>query len=96
MSKKPGYVYIMTNAHNKILYTGVTSDLKKRVWQHKEKTCKGFTGKYNVDKLVYFESMEGIRRAIQREKQIKAGSRKKKIEMISAFNKKWEDLYNGL
>jgi len=72
------YVYIMTNKYNTILYTGITNDLKRRVYEHKEKLIRGFTKKYNVIKLVYYEVFEDPENAILREKQIKAGSRKKK------------------
>ena len=90
------YVYIMTNKNNRVLYTGVTNDLKRRVYEHKEKFVSGFTGKYNVTKLVYYEILEDPENAILREKQIKAGSRRKKIDLIEGFNKEWNDLYNGL
>jgi len=87
------YVYIMTNKNNTVLYTGVTSDLKERVTQHKLKLHpQSFTAKYNICKLVYFEVFESIIEAIDREKQIKGGSRKKKIEMINKLNPEWKDL----
>ena len=69
---KQGYVYILTNRHNTVLYTGVTSDLKKRVWEHKQHLVEGFTKRYNVEKLVYYEAIDDIAIAIAREKQIKA------------------------
>jgi putative endonuclease len=88
-----GFVYIITNNNNSVLYTGVTSDLKRRVLKHKSKTYKkSFSARYNVHKLVYYEHLDTIGEAILREKQIKAGSRKKKIEMINSMNPKWEDL----
>ena len=88
-----GYVYIMTNDNNTVLYTGVTSDLRGRVREHKEKRyAKSFTGRYNIGKLVYFQSFTGITEAIRREKQIKGGSRKKKIELINQMNPEWRDL----
>ncbi len=96
MSPKYGYVYIMTNSHNTTLYTGVTSDLVGRVYQHRNKLIKGFTKKYNTDKLVYYEQSEDISTAIEREKQIKSGSRAKKIELIESMNKEWKDLYSDL
>ncbi|MFA5104302.1 MAG: GIY-YIG nuclease family protein [Candidatus Margulisiibacteriota bacterium] len=96
MTNKTGYVYILTNAHNKVLYTGVTSNLKRRILEHKEKTRKGFTQKYNVDRLVYYECFDDVRSAIKREKQIKGGARFKKIQLINAFNKEWRDLYDYL
>jgi len=90
------YIYILTNKYNKVFYTGVTSDLKARIEQHKNKFYKGFTFKYNVDKLVYFETYGDIREAIAREKQIKAGSRQTKIDLINTMNPVWEDLYLSL
>jgi putative endonuclease len=90
------FVYLMTNKNNKVIYTGVTNDLKRRVYEHKEKLIDGFTKKYNVNKLVYFESTNNINSAIQREKQIKAGSRQKKIDLINSTNKDWKDLYNEI
>lgn len=79
-----------------VLYTGVTSDLIKRVYEHKEKLANGFTGKYNISKLVYYEVFGDIVNAISREKQIKAGSRIKKIELINSMNNEWKDLYPEL
>lgn len=93
---KQSYVYILTNKHNRVLYTGITSDLKKRVYQHKTKAVAGFTSTYNVNKLVYFEVFEDIYRAIEREKQIKGGSRQDKINLIDSFNPKWRDLCDDL
>jgi putative endonuclease len=93
---KQYYVYIITNKINTVLYTGITRDLKKRIWEHKEKTIKGFTKKYNIDKLVYWEIFNDPENAILREKQIKAGSRSKKIELIKGINPEWKDLYNKL
>ncbi|MFO8100986.1 MAG: GIY-YIG nuclease family protein [Dehalococcoidia bacterium] len=90
------YVYIMTNEHNTVLYVGVTSNLIERVYQHKQKFVDGFTKKYNVDKLVYYETTNSIEAAINREKQLKKGSRKKKIELINQMNPNWEDLYEHL
>ncbi len=90
------YVYILTNSNNRVLYTGVTNDLKRRVYEHKEKLVKGFTKKYNVSKLVYYEVCEDIYGAISKEKQIKAGSRKKKIELINSVNEEWKDLYDEI
>ena len=81
------YVYILTNAYNKVLYTGVTNDLERRRYEHKQKNIKGFTQKYNVDKLVYFEQFDFIDLAISREKQIKGYSRAKKIALINKRNK---------
>jgi len=90
------YVYIMTNSRNTVLYTGVTNDLKRRVYEHKEKLVGGFTRKYNITKLVYYEAFEDIENAILREKQIKAGSRQKKIQYINSMNREWRDLYEEL
>ncbi len=87
-----GYVYILSNKWNTVLYTGVTSDLLRRLEQHKSKAVPGFTRKYNLDKLVYFEECSSIVDAIGREKQIKAGSRDKKIELIESSNPDWKDL----
>ncbi len=96
INEKLYYVYIMTNRTNSVLYTGVTSDLKRRVWEHKEKLVKSFTSRYKIEKLVYFEATNDAMSAIAREKQIKAGSRKKKMELIEAMNNKWQDLYDTL
>jgi putative endonuclease len=86
----------MTNKNNTVLYTGVTNDLKRRVYEHKEKLIDGFTKRYNVNKLVYYEVLGDIGGAITREKQIKAGSRQKKIILIERVNKEWKDLYDEL
>jgi putative endonuclease len=90
------YVYIMTNKYNRVLYTGVSNDLKRRVWEHKEKVVEGFTKRYNVTKLVYYEVFNDVREAIAREKQIKAGSRQKKIDLVNRLNREWRDLYDEL
>ncbi len=90
------YVYIMTNSNNTVLYTGVTNDLKRRAYEHKEKLVSGFTRKYNITKLVYYEVFEDIENAILREKQIKAGPRQKKIQYINSMNSEWRDLYEEL
>ncbi len=90
------YVYILTNKNNRVLYTGITNDLKRRVYEHRERFVAGFTKKYNVTKLVYYEILEDPENAVLREKQIKAGSRQKKIDLINGFNKGWNDLYNQL
>ncbi|MBI4834754.1 MAG: GIY-YIG nuclease family protein [Planctomycetes bacterium] len=86
----------MTNKRNTVLYTGVTNNLKRRVYEHREKMIDGFTKKYNVIKLVYYEQFDNIENAILREKQIKAGSRNKKIELIERMNPEWKDLYEEL
>ena len=88
-----GAVYIMTNKWNSTLYTGVTSDLRKRNYQHKNKSYKeSFSAKFNLSKLVYFEGYHNIEEAIAREKQIKAGTRAKKIALIEKLNPEWKDL----
>ncbi len=89
-------MYILTNWNNKVFYTGVTSDLKKRVYEHKEKKFEGFTKKYNVTKLVFYEVFDDIYEAITREKQIKGGSRQKKLDLIAQMNPQFEDLYKKL
>jgi putative endonuclease len=86
------YVYILTNTHHTVLYTGVTNDLERRCFEHKQKKIKGFTQKYNVDKLIYFERYDFIDLAIAREKQIKGYSRMKKVALIDQFNKEWREL----
>jgi putative endonuclease len=93
---KEYYVYILTNKNNTVLYTGVTNNLIRRVYEHKNHLVKGFTQKYNIEKLAYFEQTSSIESAILREKQIKAGSRQKKIDLINTINSKWEDLYNQI
>tara|TARA_R110002049_G_scaffold81007_1_gene205992 strand:+ start:227 stop:514 length:288 start_codon:yes stop_codon:yes gene_type:complete len=94
---KPGYVYILTNKNNTTLYVGVTSNLKQRILQHKERQDKkSFTARYNLDKLVYYEAYQMIGDAIGREKQLKAGSRAKKIALIESMNPEWLDLFNDL
>ena len=86
------YVYILTNQRNSVLYTGATSDLEKRIYEHKSKIIAGFTKKYNVNKVVYYEIFNNIDEAIYREKQIKSGSRKNKIKLIENANPDWNDL----
>ncbi len=83
---------MMTNWSNKVIYTGVTNDLKRRVYEHKSKLIPGFTKKYNVNKLVYFDYTTDIRAAIAREKQIKGWTRQKKIDLIESMNPRWGDL----
>ena len=92
MAKKNYYVYILTNKWHTVLYTGVTNDLSRRVFEHKTKLLPGFTNKYNVAKLVYYELYSSVFDAITREKQIKAGSRRKKIQLINSVNCDWQDL----
>jgi putative endonuclease len=86
------YVYLITNWNNKVLYTGVTNNLERRIYQHRNKLIKGFTEKYNVSKLVYFEQSNDINSAIMREKEIKRWRREKKNTLVESINKKWEDL----
>lgn len=93
---KQYYVYIMTNKSSSVLYAGVTNDLVRRVYEHKNKLVEGFTKKYNVDKLVFYEVYEDINSAIAREKQIKSGSRARKIKLIEDMNTGWNDLYEEL
>jgi len=88
------YVYLLTNANHTVLYTGVTNDLERRCYEHKQKKIKGFTQKYNVHKLVYYEKFDYIDLAIAREKQIKGYSRIKKHALIDKFNKEWKEIYN--
>lgn len=94
--EKQFYVYIMTNSKHSTLYTGVTSDLQARVYQHKEKLNPGFTSRYNVNMLVYYEEIADASSAIAREKQIKGGSRQGKIKLINNLNPSWCDLYEQL
>ena len=89
-------IYIITNPTNTVLYTGVTGNLLGRIYHHKNKTVSSFSSKYNLNKLVYYEVYEDVNEAIDREKQIKAGSRQKKVDLINNFNSEWEDLYNKL
>ena len=90
------YIYIMANKYDTVLYTGITNDLVRRVYEHKQKIIKGFTSIYNINKLVYYEIFQDSYNAISREKQIKAGSRERKIRLIEAFNPEWVDLYDSL
>ncbi len=90
------YVYIMTNKRNTALYTGVTNNLKRRVYEHREKLVGGFTRKYNATKLVFYEIFQDAENAIMREKHLKAGSRQKKIDLINQMNEEWQDLYEQL
>ncbi len=92
---KNSHVYLMTNKNNTVIYTGVSSQLEKRVYQHKTKFYKGFTAKYNCDQLVYFEEFNSIKEAIEREKQIKKYRRQKKVDLIEIDNPEWKDLSEG-
>ena len=96
MAKK-GFVYIITNKNNRVLYTGVTSELKERIYRHKVKYySNSFSARYNCEKLVYFEEIDRIDEAIKREKQIKAGNRARKIKLIESVNPEWRDLYDEI
>ncbi|QQL48591.1 GIY-YIG nuclease family protein [Mucilaginibacter ginkgonis] len=86
------YVYIVSNKANTAFYTGVTNDIQRRIWEHKQKVFKGFTSAYNCDKLVYYEEYQWIQDAIAREKQLKGGSRQAKINLVLAENPSWSDL----
>jgi len=88
---KQYYVYILTN-ESKTLYTGVTNNLERRIYEHKHKLIEGFTKKYNFTKLIYYEMVEDVRSAITREKQIKGWLRSKKIRLIESMNPQWKDL----
>jgi len=90
------YLYIMSNKHNTVLSTGVPNDLRRRVYEHKEKLVEGFTKKYHVTKLVYYEILRDAETAIAREKQRKGGSRQKKEVLIERMNSQWKDLYGEL
>ncbi len=94
--QKCGYIYILFNKRNGTLYTGVTSNLVQRIYQHKNKVIDGFSKKYNLDKLGYYEAFDDIESAIVREKQIKAGSRLNKIKLIESINPDWKDLYDSI
>jgi len=92
---KQYFVYLLTN-NSGALYVGFTSNLKNRIWEHKNKVIKGFTEKYNIDKIIYFEQTESVYSAIQREKQLKGWTRKKKIALFEKENPDWRDLYDEL
>ena len=95
MKRQPA-IYILTNKTRGTLYTGVTSNLIQRVYQHKNKIPKGFTSRYGLTRLVYYEIFNDMYQAIEREKQIKAGSRKTKIKLIETTNNNWDDLYRDI
>ena len=95
--KHGGCTYIITNKNNTVLYSGVTSDLRGRIWEHKSKFFpNGFSAKYNCEKIVWYEVFPTIGEAIEREKHIKAGSRKKKLELIKIMNPEWKDLWDEI
>ena len=90
--QKQYYVYIMTNVNRSVLYVGITNNLGRRTYEHKEKVNKGFTLRYNLTMLVYYEVYDDVHAAINREKQLKSGSRQKKPDLINSFNPEWRDL----
>ena len=91
------YVYMLTNKHKNVLYTGITNDLIRRMYEHRNHLDKdSFTAKYKVTQLVYFEQTTDVRSAIEREKQIKSWKRERKNELIERMNPKWEDLYSSI
>ena len=93
MDQKQGYTYILCSKKNGTLYIGVTSNLVKRIWEHKNKFADGFTKKYNISQLCYYEVFDNIRNAIEREKQLKQLRRKEKLDLIEIHNPDWNDLY---
>ncbi len=93
---KPSYIYFLTNKTNKVLYIGVTSNLVKRIYEHKQKFVEGFSKKYNLTKLVYFEQADTITVAIEREKQLKGWLRSKKDSLVNTKNPEWRDLYDEI
>ena len=90
------YVYMVTNKGNRVLYTGVTNNLERRILEHKSKSVAGFTKMYNATKLVYFETCHDARAAVEREKQIKGWLRKKKNDLINSMNPAWDDLFEKM
>ena len=90
------YVYLLTNWNHRVMYVGVTNDLERRIYEHRNKFIKGFTEKYNVHKLVYFEETVEVVEALTREKEIKKWRRSKKNELVDSFNPDWKDLGEGL
>ncbi len=95
MNHKQYYVYIITNKHNTTLYTGVTNDVLRRVIEHRQGISGSFSHRYNLYKLVFLEAYPDISSAINREKQIKAGPRKRKLELINSMNPEWDDLFEN-
>jgi putative endonuclease len=93
---KQPHVYILASARNGTLYVGVTSQLVQRIWQHKNHVVTGFSQRYGVDQLVWFEAHSSMEEAILREKQIKSGSRKRKLDLIETMNPDWRDLYEDI
>ena len=95
MLERQYFVYIMTNKSKTAIYTGMTNDLYRRVYEHKQKLVEGYTNKHNINRLVYFEVGDNAESIIAREKQIKSWKRHKKIDLVNTLNPKWEDLYPG-
>lgn len=89
---KSYYVYLLTNWNNQVMYVGVTNDLNRRIYEHKNKMVEGFTAKYNLSKLIYFEETNDINAAIAREKEIKRWRREKKNKLVEQLNPQWKDL----
>ena len=96
MQEKQGYIYILTNHNNTTLYIGVTTNLIKRIWEHKNEVVEGFSKKYKLHKLVYYETSDSIETAINREKYLKGKTRQFKINLIEKTNKDWNDLYGDI
>ncbi len=94
--KKSYFVYILTNFEETTFYIGVTSNLQKRIWEHKNKIVEGFTEKYNVDRLIYYEQTEDVETALNREKQLKRWHRRWKINLIKEFNPEMKDLFESI
>lgn len=94
--EKQGYIYIITNYNNSTLYIGITSNLIKRIWEHKNHVIDGFSNKYNLEKLVYFEQCDSIETAILREKFLKGKTRQYKVSLIQKENPTWKDLYKDI
>jgi putative endonuclease len=90
------FVYLLTSKDNKVMYVGVTNDIKRRLYEHKNKMVKGFTEKYNVNRLVYYEETSDVLAAMAREKEIKRWRREKKDALVVAVNPEWKDLSEGL
>jgi putative endonuclease len=86
------FVYLLTNKNHRVMYVGVTSDLERRIFEHKNKMIEGFTARYNVDKLVYFEQTSDVHAALNREKEIKKWRREKKNNLVASINPRWLDL----
>ncbi len=89
------YIYLLTNWNNKVMYVGMTNNLERRVYEHKNKLVNGFTKRYNINKLVYFEETSDVNAAISREKEIKKWRREKKDSLVLSINQEWKDLSEG-